>query len=334
MRKGRLGWKGYRRGVGGPEVVILVAILGFLIALLLPAIQASREAARRMQCTNQIRQIMIAMHGYHDVQNSLPAGVGVAGQSVWVPFLPFIEHTALYDSIMNQNCNSVAEIGEIVAGYSIPAYQCASEPTVSPDGLFGSYHACSGDAVVVARDDWKPRSAFGATPDGKPYWVNFASITDGMSNTMAFSESRIAAGAPTRARYNTGVYTDWSATETEAIPDHCAANHEATDQDYSWLGARWYDGRMTCSRYLGILPPNSASCVQQTETNLPLISASSYHAGGVNVGMCDGSVQFVSDDVDAGDPTMNAVEIREDPSPYGAWGAKASMNGDKTHFSL
>ena len=376
MRKERSRWNGYRRGISGPEVVILVAILGFLIALLLPAVQAAREAARRSQCANHMRQWVLGLHVYHDAFLTFPAGVGVAGESVQVALLPFMEMQPLYEQLVANKCTSVDQIGELVAPIAgtdakAPMFGCPAD-RMMVNGVTGSYRFCSGDSIVVASDaqvvdegepktdaqrtrasarrsrrfqfqssendpqgNWVPRAMFGLTPDEKPYWTSLADITDGTSNTMAISEGRIV-NDPTATAI--GVFTDWNATETTAIPADCAANSDIRATEYSWLGARWYDGRMTCTRYLGILPPNAPSCVQNSETNLPLISASSYHKGGVNVGMCGGSVRFIqptgaASDEHPADYTVNAIGILAgERSPYGVWGAMASMNGNESVF--
>src|SRR3954451_2672849 len=96
-----------RRGFTLIELLVVIAIIGVLIALLLPAVQAAREAARRSQCTNNLKQIGIALHNYHDGTGSLPWGHGPFGWNDWsasVMLLPFIEQKQIYDAI-NFNAN-------------------------------------------------------------------------------------------------------------------------------------------------------------------------------------------------------------------------------------
>ena len=329
-----------RHGMTGPDTMMVVVIIGILVALLLPAVQAAREAARRTQCSNHMKRITLSMHNYHDAYNALPAGVGAIGQSVHVPLLPFVEQAAVYEMILSSKPDSVAAIGEIMErqGLQMPMMWCPSDPLGGTTRMAAtrtatSYHACAGDAVEVAakeNGDWKPRNAFAAAPDGKPFWGDFYKMRDGTSNTMAFGESKIAFGSESQQPVydRAGIFTSWNATADKAIPQNCADASGA--RRYDWLGTRWYDGRMTNTRYLGVLPPNSSNCVQGDETTLSLVTASSYHTGGTNLAIFDGSIRFVSNTISAGDPTNNAVNRTAGPSPYGVWGALATMDGGET----
>ncbi len=335
-----------RRGFSGADMTMGIVIIAILIALLLPAVQAAREAARRAQCTSQLRQLGIAIHNYHDVNNQFPAGVGVKEQSVLLPLLPFTEQHAAYEQIttaMNSS-DSVNELDpETLQFRGFPLFTCPSDPAAKLPCVT-SFHACSGDRVETFTDadrknsKWEPRNAFVTTPDAsKPYYCNIVRITDGTSNTVALAESRIATGAATpRVWQNTSIFTDWNATSEKAIPADCAQNlsdmpDSLANANHEWLGAKWYDARMTCTRFLTILPPNTTSCTQGDETNLPLITASSYHTNGANLGMFDASVRFVADSIDAGDASANATQAGGE-SKYGVWGALGTMNGGEAVF--
>ncbi|MDD3468575.1 MAG: DUF1559 domain-containing protein [Thermoguttaceae bacterium] len=335
-------WK--RRGFSGADMAMSIALIAILIALLLPAVQAAREAARRSQCANQLRQWILASHNYHDTNNRFPAGVGVQGQSAFLPLFPYIEQKAAYEQITAKmsKLDTIDKLDPAEMSSSTFRLTCPSDATAQAVPTAISYHACSGDRVEVFSDadrndpKWKPRNSFAATPDAsKPFYGSIAQVTDGTSNTVAFAESRIATGrAMAQPRQNASVFTDWNATESKAIPADCAQNlsempESLAHANHEWLSAKWYDARMTRTRFLTILPPNTASCTQGDETTRPLINASSYHFGGVNVSMFDGSTRFVSNTIDAGDDSANAT-VAKGGSKYGVWGASGTMGGGET----
>ncbi|MDR0871478.1 MAG: DUF1559 domain-containing protein, partial [Planctomycetaceae bacterium] len=135
------------------ELLVVIAIIGVLIALLLPAVQAAREAARRMQCQNKLKQLILAVHNYHDSAKSLPAGlagpygtvnaVSAGRWSGFIALLPSIEQSALYDRIMSVDCRMDAWGGSSLSDMSSyggkdnprtaqpDTFICPSNPTVS-----------------------------------------------------------------------------------------------------------------------------------------------------------------------------------------------------------
>ncbi|MDR2706046.1 MAG: DUF1559 domain-containing protein [Planctomycetaceae bacterium] len=204
------------------ELLVVIAIIGVLIALLLPAVQAAREAARRMECQNKIKQVVLATHNYHDRFDSLPARMsGMDGAnnwsgnkenrriSTWVGILPALEQQALYESITDAQKNyknaSGAWVGLRIAAdnptggnnsmvaldVAIAFALCPSESRPDPpSGLYGrnNYVFCEGD--FPGRGDTLPsgsghnkRGAFSSF-----VWHNLSAVTDGTSNTAAVSE--------------------------------------------------------------------------------------------------------------------------------------------------
>jgi len=152
-------WK-HRVGFTLVELLVVIAIIGILVALLLPAVQAAREAARRTQCTNNLKQLGLALHNYHDTYKSFPAR-GVFGAAntgppmrayhhTWIEaILPFIEQQPLYDSV-----NHNAPVwGQPIVGTAVPAILCPSDST-APDSPAQSKNIAWTNYAVPTAWDW------------------------------------------------------------------------------------------------------------------------------------------------------------------------------------
>lgn len=345
-----------RSGIGRMELFAAMLSLIFIVFLILSWFFHDRELARHTQCAGRLRAIGIAMDNYYNTFRVFPLGVGMKGESCLLPILPFLESPhSVSDGNPLAAYGHVNKIPSSDLFFQIarPQFHCPCESVADETRMSTSYHGCAGDRIeVVSQADienetWTARNVSGQSCDpARPRRYTYESISDGLNNTIAFAESRIATGqAATHWDENTSLFTDWQATVTKAIPRKCMANRGIFDvstrtANHRWLGAKWYDGRMTCTRFLTILPPNAPSCVQGEEMHLPLVSVSSYHAGGVNVLLFDGSVRFVSDKVDSGDLGENAIFTywkgsgdamapSGTLSPFGVWGAMGTMCGDE-----
>ena len=222
----------------------------------------------------------------------------------------------------------------------IPAYVCASDPNAalgrSDNTLgFANYVGNRGDAWVG--DNWgEARGLFGR---GDVTETSIASILDGTSNTLFVSET-LAGRNGTDVGLLTGIATDVTVRDTP--PAACLAtrgpNQTLTGATSNLKAHRWGDSRNWYSVFFTILPPNSPSCGDERQA---LISASSNHPGGVNAAMADGSVRFVTESIDAGDPTLFLGEgqpgfVPNDPhqftgpSTYGVWGAMGTRAGGES----
>jgi Tfp pilus assembly protein PilE len=360
------------------ELLVVIAIISTLIALLLPAVQAAREAARRSQCTNNTKQIGLAFHNFHGTHNRFPAGYN---EPIWLSYkkatnpsqtignvdligflvtlMPFYEQQAAYDAIAAE-CAKYAAMNPDPANYNpvhpgngtvyrtavIPTLRCPSDANAfvkdSSDLTRTSYHGCWGDIRCRYSDNF----ARGVLARGDYLKVDAGSVSDGTSNTIALSESLCALYGATvtnlEPKYKIGVV---QLADSNFTPQSCLDNKgndgeviaSVAGMTFGNKGTRWGNAAIGYSGFHTILPPNSPSCASNgTSTGTAwileqngIISASSFHSGGVVVGMLDGSVRFVSDTIDCNDLTQNPATSYSGKSHYGIWGAAGSTAGEE-----
>ncbi|HWE36491.1 MAG TPA: tetratricopeptide repeat protein [Isosphaeraceae bacterium] len=315
---------GSRRGFTLIELLVVIAIIGILIALLLPAVQAAREAARRLRCSNNMKQIGLAIHHYNAAYDVLPpvGGVDYRGNSIGSGLVPqtasvhlrllnYLEQTAVYNAYN-------FELGDVVAGNAvaanttvmataIPGYLCPSDANPGNDGTIVGFDLRV-TCINYAINGGGNRQNNGGRVDGMAWWlggnpsfgarVHLASITDGTGNTAAFSEwvkGRSGVDAPgTNLVYAIGGYTNGGRRNDF---DMCAA---ATAPLWDYKGEYWTlqdTGRG--GPYYHVMTPNRPGCaVGVGFGNVDsFIGPASFHPGGVNLLLMDGSVRFVKDSV-------------------------------------
>jgi len=347
------------------ELLVVIAIIGILVALLLPAIQAAREAARRSECSNNLKQMAVAAVNFHDTHQRFPVAshekIFHDGEDVnstdgrvpdnfhrWsyiVAILPFMEQQNLYDDFTsnhlgatvpwNNNDLTRSKISSIICPSDANATAC---PGVNGGKQPTSYHCNRGDYRL--NYDWHEcRGVFGR---GDKKYHTMATITDGTAHTMLISE--VKSGLRGSRKVGEVVATGWS-WQNGGPPAPCLARElpdgtlsGAVEPNAGWnTGWRWADSHSVYSQWHPVLPPNRPSCGNRAE-NYALITASSFHPGGVNVAFCDGTVHFITDSIDAGDP--NAAERNSPllanpsrpqdyagPSLRGVWGSLGSSFG-------
>lgn len=281
------------------ELLVVIAIIGILIALLLPAVQAAREAARRMQCTNNLKQWAIAVQNYHDVVSQMPPfGFEANRHSRMTQLLPFIEQQSLYDMISDGG-TSVAKNGTTdYAPFSgmpwddnylpwfvkFPARFCPSDisESMEPEAGFPgttNYRACAGD--WAAGSAWS-RGAF-IMEKGR----DFSDLLDGTSNTVLFSEAIVGANGTDREYRGNLILDAWS---SGSINDCILFPQKTSAVAWTKMGHRWGDCSLWTTGFYTVTPPNAPNCeyrnggsVEHTDPWDIFVSASSWHSGGANI---------------------------------------------------
>jgi prepilin-type N-terminal cleavage/methylation domain-containing protein/prepilin-type processing-associated H-X9-DG protein len=272
------------------ELLVVIAIISILIGLLLPAVQKIREAANRMKCTSHLKQMGLALHNYHDTNSALPPGVDAKRFSAQVYLLPYIEQDNLHRTIA-MNLMATDPANAPPKAVPVPIFRCPSDPQSSfPAGFSGNTYLGNYGSGIL----WAQASTDGIFNfQGKP--LKLSDIRDGASNTAAFSERRAG-------DFNNGQATDATdlfQTAGAAAPttaDQAVATCQGinpTDLANQWrsdYGGYWIQGfHMTLYTHAGL--PNTRSCA--FPPGAMMMVANSAHMGGINVGLCDGSVRFV-----------------------------------------
>ncbi len=337
--------KNARKGFTLIELLVVIAIIAILVALLLPAVQQAREAARRSSCKNNLKQLGIAMHNYHDTHTVLPPlsnqGLGTNAASVYswtIHILPYIEQSALYDSINAQGKGT--GLPEAFSAWtfvgqqsSIASLLCPSDvtPTAFTNGPL-SYKASVGDHIFQNDGTAITRGVF--RRNGR---TKFRDITDGLSNTAMMAE--VVMGAADSRLVQTGVAQYPAVTVADATPTACNALVDGTNPQ-SFLstaglvgggtnrcrGCRIWDGRPHYSAAVFATSPNGPACLSTTDgSGWANSTISSRHSGGVQVILADGAVRFISENIDSGNSGGQVATTFSGNSPYGILGALGTM---------
>ncbi len=344
------------------ELLVVIAIIAILVALLLPAVQQAREAARRSSCKNNLKQIGLALHNYHDTYNMLPARSGgtsgcttisttlgdrysgnCSRLSGFYGLLPYVEQGPLYDAISAGDASIPISPGGPSAWNNWPVwdrpvitvYLCPSDPGRGvQDAKSHSYVFCQGDvALGLNSNAASPRGMFG----GRFTSVRFRNITDGLSNTIAMAEHVRANASRTTTGNRSYIKEGIVGGVTPLTPQQCR-NQVSGGQFIAGAdvkarhGAVTWDGQAERVGFSTIMPPNSPSCALGLNDNADnpdaMLTASSQHSGGVQVVMADGSVRFISENINTGDPSVAGfANSFGGASPYGVWGALGTMSG-------
>ncbi|PQO29013.1 DUF1559 domain-containing protein [Blastopirellula marina] len=309
------------------ELLVVIAIIGVLIALLLPAVQQAREAARRMSCTNNLKQIGLALHNYASTyQEAFPNnGTKVSGGypsdfSPIAKLLPYIEQANLADLVdygVYMGHPALVDLPAVLqgpAGTVVQPFLCPSDPGDSTSDLTLQ----SGAVIKVAGSNYCMNVGSGqdgnyhpgnGTPNDGLCWVGskikFASVTDGTSNTIAFAESTKGPGgtisSPTPAQDEQKYRGSLSAAIDATLANNAAAGNDISSSIASWDGTRqayWLRGSVPNGPTLnGWLPPNAKN-PDVVYGSSKLTAARSFHPGGANACYVDGSVHFVAETVD------------------------------------
>ncbi len=272
------------------ELLVVIAIIGILVALLLPAVQAAREAARRMSCQNNIKQLGLALHNYHDTHKALPTSRTNSPRHAWAPFLfPFIEQTNLYDQY-NWNVNWDHPANQPTIATHVSTFRCPSAPggtrrldTVRSgiQAATSDYAPIAGVANIVVTAGYISNTNLRGAIVGQR-WVRMTEITDGTSNTIFIGED---AGRP----------AFWISSG-QGPQNNNPGNGNLSVLNGRVMGAGWADIRSAIPLHtfrrdgLRVPGPCPINCTNNNE-------AFSFHPGGIDTVFADGSVRFLNETI-------------------------------------
>jgi prepilin-type N-terminal cleavage/methylation domain-containing protein/prepilin-type processing-associated H-X9-DG protein len=308
------------------ELLVVIAIIAVLIALLLPAVQAAREAARRMQCNNNLKQIGLALANYEGALGSYPYSCGwyFSAWSSHVMLLPFVEQQQVYNAVNFTDvypATAVTQATNTTVTYTKLSYLVCPSDSDRLTTAYGhnSYGMNAGSTPFSLRQYDQPNSpntvgisAYLHAGKGFSRFGN-RDVTDGTSNTAAYSERVLGIGARNTDSFDATTPTasisliSWPPNDSSAAYALClstkpTAANLAPGSSLAAAGANWAQGWPSNNTlYNHVMPPNTWSCTQgDTKTNFDwgvIHPPSSRHPGVVNVLFCDGTVRAIKSSI-------------------------------------
>ena len=304
------------------ELLVVVTILALLMALLLPAVQSAREAARRIQCTNNLKQLGLALQQYETNYGVYPAsmylkGTGtnpdwIGGWSVNGRILAFLEQNSFWNAI-NFTTNQKDPVNLTVTGLSIAVFVCPSE--VSPQSYDASFGISAVSTVGWCMGDWYVWGSFGGPPNHTAFGPNLsrssADFRDGLSSTVMASEIRSHQNEQTNCGALSRLNTLTSVLPPEESPaivlPQLGDDSPCTPSAAGHVS--WADGSVDQSGMTTAWTPNTKVLLAQVDLDLvgtpetsggptfAAVTSRSYHPGGVNALFGDGSVHFIKETI-------------------------------------
>lgn len=303
------------------ELLVVIAIIGVLVGLLLPAVQAAREAARRMSCGNNLKQVSLAIHNYESAYKKMPPAWTNPGQgsgwSMQARILPFLEEAALSEGVdfsrdYGESYLTIDGVQVPTSSFRVAAYQCPSDPRDNP--RFGSsgpqyykLNYATNEGVWFVLDEATNQVGDGMFVPGR--YLGFRDCLDGTSNTMALAEVK---GWTPYARDAKHSGTMTMPINTDEI---CALGGDfKTETGHT----EWIDGRVHQAGVTTVFSPNKKVLCEISGVEYDIdftnmregksppagvrtyaaVTSRSYHQGGVHVSLLDGSVRFITDSVE------------------------------------
>ncbi len=326
-----------REGFTLIECLVVLFIIGVLLALLIPAVQSSRESARLSSCQNNLRQVGVALAGHHASFGRFPGGVKLStsrdsqpfaagpGSSIGAQLLPLLEQSPLFNSLNFVDVptkigpwhwsTALSIANTTVLATPLSGFRCPSDsPTIYPGS---NYRGCTGDQTFVVESEIAP-SGGGAFPE--LLLTNASFFLDGLSMTVGFSERLTGAGGAQSSGSLRDVYSR-SGQPVVFPPDadeyaRLCATGGGTGGAFTNVGRFWLASGLEETLYNHVLGPNSrvfdctrlAADISLGSMDSAGLSARSRHPGGVNIMLMDGSVRFLKSAVSL--PTWRALATR------------------------
>jgi prepilin-type processing-associated H-X9-DG protein len=278
------------------ELLVVIAFVGLIVAMLLPAVQAAREAARRVQCGNNLRQMGLGLHSYHATSNVFPSGQISANRSLHVSFLKYLNTILLYDAINTDVRASREAANRTAFTAQVSAFLCPSDPVVWQRVGATSYAGNTGDGYYLTQYN----GIFSGNVD-RPANIALGDIADGSAETAAMSEWLV--GTPVvrdRRRDFFAVPVGQGPLDRQGFMSSClSAGRTGSPAVMGGLkGSGWWNGCWEATLYDHAMPVNGPNC------NNPMISdflgscaAGSLHPGGCHVLFADGHIRFLRESI-------------------------------------
>jgi prepilin-type processing-associated H-X9-DG protein len=281
-------------------------------------VQKVREAAARMQCQNNLKQIAIAVHAYHDAKGGMPPGRDSKNFSTQTYILPFIEQGNLFNQIdFTISCSITSNQGSNTGPMATPikTYRCPSDPNSSPAQWAPSNYRMNQGTSISWGNVTTPTVQIPAI--NGPFFLNSATkitdISDGTSQTAMASEAGLGSFNSAQVDPNNTQYLGSAVglypADTDSANIMCTQVgwQQAQYNNYPNTGAPWMYGYHSTTIYFHTILPNGTSCMYPS--NRITTTARSRHTNGVNLALCDGSVRFATNSI-----------------PLAAWRALGTMN--------
>ncbi len=328
------------------ELLVVIAIIGVLVSLLLPAIQSAREAARRSQCINNMRQLNTALHNYHSANDEFPPGViNLFGGNWALKILGYMEEGAIEQQIVWGDMAGLPDDGSgwrgppglvgpglnipLLAGVVIPSFRCPSNPwpalsysydsfglgnwTMSHEFAVNDYLGIAGFADPDDVDRVSAEGSYGVAAANGAFYptegVSISQMTDGSSNTLLLGEqSGFIVSEAEVLDLRSGVWAGgWLGSIGDSMPRQCGDRPNQLEGRWARSHSCYWGGLTTLRYAVGSNARPANGALDAWDMNQPL---NSHHPGGVNVARADGGVAFLANGT--GPAILRPLAIRND----------------------
>ncbi len=285
-----------RRGWTIIELLVVIVVIGLLMSLTIPAVQHAREAARITECRSHLKQLGLAMHSYHDLHGIFPPG-STNGFSAHAVMLPFLDQANVYNQI-SFSSHAYVPPNKKLLPHDLPFLHCPADSGYLRGGGRTNYVGNNGAGLHV---NGQIEGVFSllirdSVNGGGP--VSAAFVTDGLSNTVAFSEVLVSNDTqhPDRCFWKAPRFSD--PAEANAMIQACQDLDTRLHRGGGGRGRPWIDGNYPSTLYNHMGPPNTRACTNAGSVFAGTYPAGSQHSGGVTVCLADGSARFIAEVID------------------------------------